>query len=72
MKSIYMMLIYVGTFIGLFLLLSLIGLFWAPYLEVLANNSWFFFYFVCIGWWAAVFPCMEYYAANKEYFDKTF
>ena len=72
MKSIFMMLIYVGVFIGLFLLLSLIGLFWGSYLDALSNNIWFISYFICIGWWFPVFPCMEYYAANKDYFDTTF
>jgi hypothetical protein len=72
MKTIILMLVYIGTFIGLFMLLSIAGILWIPYKEVLKQEGWILIYMFFIGWWTALFPTLEYYSNNKEYFDKVF
>lgn len=73
MKSIILGLVFLGTFLFLFFLLSIIGLLWVDsYREVIKNGNWFFLYTLFIGSWIPVFPTIEYYDANKEYFNKVF
>ena len=73
MKSLILIVIYVGTFIGLFLLFSLIGLLWNDsYSSIIRDGNWFFLYSVVFGWWLAIFPAREYYVHHQRYFDKVF
>jgi hypothetical protein len=73
MKSLFLIVIYLGTFIGLFLLFSLIGLLWSDsYRAIIGDGNWFFLYSVIFGWWLSSFPAREYYMHNEEYFDKHF
>ena len=71
MKSLFLIVIYIGTFIGLFLFLSLIGLLWNDsYRAIIGDGNWFFLYSAVFGWWLAAFPSREYYLHNEEYFEK--
>ena len=73
MKSLFLIVIYVGTFIGLFLFLSLIGLLWIDsYRAIIGDGNWFMMYTFFLGWWLAAFPCREYYMHNLHYFEKHF
>ena len=71
MKTINLFLIYIGTFISLFFLLSLIGLLWEDsYLEVTGNTLWFMLYSLFIGWWTAGMAAREYYSKHEDYFEQ--
>lgn len=70
MKTLTMMLIYLGTFMLMFLILSCIGMLWEPYREVISNPNWFIVYTIFLGWWLAMFPTMEYYNLHKKYFNE--
>lgn len=73
MKTINLLLIYVFTYMFFFLLLSLIGMLWnQSYSEVTGNANWFMCYTLFFGWWIALFPCIEYYSRNREYFKRHF
>jgi len=74
MKSLILMLIYIGTFFGMFSLISVFGLIISEssYLDIIRNNDWFMFYFLFVGWWIPIFPCREYYLANKDHFEDVF
>lgn len=70
MKSLIAILIYLGTFMGMFFLISTIGLLWADsYHAIVSNNSWFMCYSILFGWWMSILPTREYYTANKDYFS---
>jgi hypothetical protein len=70
MKSITLILIYLGTFMGLFFTLSSIGMLWNNYSRIISDESWFICYTVFLGSWLSIFPTREYYVANEDYFDK--
>ena len=71
MKSIILIVIYLAAFVGLFLLMSLIGLLWNDsYRAIIGDGNWFFLYSVVFGWWLAIFPSREYYTHNEDYFDR--
>jgi hypothetical protein len=71
MKSLILIVIYIGTFIGLFLLFSFIGLLWNDsYRSIIGDGNWFFLYSVVFGWWLSAFPAREYYTHNEDYFDR--
>ena len=71
MKSIIIMLIYTGTFMTMFFLLSLIGLLWNDsYHAVISDHGWFMAYTILFGWWLSLFPTVEYYKHNQEYFEE--
>ena len=72
MKSIILILIYVATFIGFFLTLSLIGTLWSDYKSIISNIDWFIIYTMFIGWWISIFPTREYYKLHEDYFDDVF
>lgn len=72
MKSIVLILIYIASFFGFYLVLSLAGLIWYPYLEVIKNPAWVMIYSLLIGWWVASFPAREYYIKHASYFAKIF
>jgi len=70
MKSLIAILIYLGTFMGMFFLLSAIGLLWADnYNAIVSDNGWFMVYAMFFGWWMSILPTREYYVANQEYFS---
>lgn len=72
MKTITLFIVYFVSFIFFFLMLSTVGMFFTPYLEVITSDGWFIGYTLFFGWWMAMFPAREYYLANEEYFEKVF
>jgi hypothetical protein len=72
MKSIILIGTYLVSFVLFFLLLSLIGVFFNPYSEIITNHNWFMVYTMFLGWWLAIFPAREYYISQESYFDKVF
>jgi hypothetical protein len=73
MKSINLILIYLGTFMCLFFLFSCIGLLWIDsYHTIISNNGWFMCYSMFFGWWTSIFPAREYYMAHEQYFHDVF
>lgn len=55
-----------------FLLLSLVGMLFTPYSEIISNHNWFMVYAMFLGWWLSIFPAREYYIHQQDYFDKVF
>lgn len=72
MKSIILIGTYLVSFVLFFLLLSLIGVFFTPYSEIITSHNWFMVYAMFLGWWLAIFPAREYYVHHEKYFDKVF
>lgn len=72
MKSIILIGTYLVSFVLFFLLLSLIGVFFTPYSEIITNHGWFMVYAMFLGWWLAIFPAREYYISQERYFDRVF
>jgi len=72
MKSFILISIYITAFVMFFLLLSLVGMFFTPYSEIISNHNWFMVYAMFLGWWLAIFPAREYYVHHQRYFDKVF
>ena len=72
MKSIILIGTYLVSFVLFFLLLSLIGVFFNPYSEIITNHNWFMVYAMFLGWWLAIFPAREYYIYHEKYFDRVF
>ncbi len=73
MKTLLLILLYIGTFIGVYLLLSVIGVILGySYTETIRESIWFFNYSLYIGWWISVFPCHEYYKINNSYFSQIY
>lgn len=60
MKSLLVILTFTSVFMGMFFLLSTIGLLWIDsYYSVVSDQDWFMAYFIFIGWWVALFPTKE-------------
>ena len=72
MKSLIAILIYVGTFMGMFFLLSTIGTLWTEYRTVISSDGWFMCYSLLFGWWIPIFPTREYYMKHEDYFSEIF
>ena len=72
MKTIVLILVFFCTFVGMYFLLSLVGLIWYPYIKVIQNLTWATIYCLFIGWWIALMPTMEYYSLEEDYFNKVF
>jgi hypothetical protein len=71
MRSIILVLIYLGTFAFLFFVFSLFGLLWVEsYWTIISEGGWFGFYAVFIGSWLAALPTIEYYNHNEAYFKR--
>ena len=71
MKVLFLIAIYIASFITVFLMLSFIGfIFGSNYLYVIHNGPWQALYSVLIGWWIAIFPAREYYMKHESYFDR--
>jgi hypothetical protein len=65
------MLIFTATFMGIFFLMSLIGLLWCDsYYAIVSDHSWFGCYSLLFGWWMAIFPTREYYKHHENYFNE--
>lgn len=69
MKSILLILIYLSSFMLFFFVLSLPGMLWFPYKQVIADGNWFAGYTLFFGSWLALLPAREYYHRHKEYFN---
>jgi len=62
MKSLLIILCYTGVFMGMFFLLSTIGLLWIDsYHAIISDPNWFMMYFLFFGWWMAALPTKELY-----------
>ncbi len=72
MKSINLILIFIGSFILFYLLFCLPFAFFTPYMEIVQDEGAFIGYFVFFGWWLPAMPACEYYEANRAYFKKVF
>jgi len=73
MKSLIIIFIYTFTFMGVFFLMSLIGLLWNDsYYTVVSDHTWFMLYSMFFGWWIAMFPAREYYMHHQDYFEEYF
>jgi len=60
MKTLLAILFFLGVFMGMFFLLSLIGLLWVDsYKTIISDNGWFMAYTLFIGWWIAMIPTIE-------------
>ena len=61
MKNTLELLVYIISFIGFYLLLSLVGLIITErtYLQCIRNFDWFGIYSVLLGWWLAAIPCFD-------------
>ncbi len=59
MKFLYLTLVFFIVFIGLFFLLSLVGLIWANYHTVINEPNWIGMYTILIGWWIALTVVIE-------------
>lgn len=71
MRSLILMLIFTATFMGMFFLMSLIGLLWCDsYHSIVSDHSWFMKYSIFFGWWLALFPTREYYMHHENYFSE--
>jgi hypothetical protein len=73
MKSLIILFIYTFTFMGVFFLMSSIGLLWNDsYYAVVSDHTWFIAYAMFFGWWIALLPTREYYMHHQEYFNEYF
>jgi len=62
MNVIKIILTFLASFMGLFFLLSLVGLLWVPsYKEIISNLDWFGTYVMLIGWWTSLLITDEIY-----------
>jgi hypothetical protein len=62
MYYIKVFLTFIASFMGLFFILSLIGLLWVPtYQEIISNGEWFIGYFMLIGWWVSLLITDEFH-----------
>ncbi len=60
MKTLLVILFFLGVFMGMFFVLSAIGLLWCnTYAEIVKNPNWFMMYSLFLGWWIAAFPTHE-------------
>lgn len=69
MKSIFLMLIFLGTFMGFYFLLSCIGMLWDTYEGIITNENWFLAYSLFLGWWIALLPTVEFNESWEEIFE---
>lgn len=68
MKTLLAILFFLGVFMGMFFLLSLIGLLWVDsYKTIISDNGWFMAYTLFLGWWIAMIPTIE--ITNKYKID---
>lgn len=69
MKALIVFLIYVTTGFAIFFLLSLFGLPWNSYKEIIHNEGWGFCYTMFIGLWIGILPARSYYKKYEEEID---
>lgn len=72
MKTLFVIVLFFITYIGLFLLFSLLGLIWTSYYDSIMDQGWFGVYTVFLGWWLAAIPCRLFYKKHKSYFTQMF
>lgn len=66
MKTLIMLLIFIISFAGFFFIISLFGMLWNSYYEVITSINWFICYSSVLGWWLSLFLTVEYYNRNKD------
>jgi hypothetical protein len=71
MKAISLIVVYVMSFLFVYLMLSLIGVIIShqTFESVTGESGWFMAYTFLIGWWISIFPAREYYIKHKDEFD---
>lgn len=74
MKTLIMIFIYICTFFGVYSLLAAFGMLVTheSFRQITTNPNWFGCYLILIGWWVSLFPTIEYYNRNIEYFKRIF
>lgn len=67
MKNTVTMVVFMITFIGMYFVLSLIGIaFGCDYKETIQNMNWFVIYSLFFGSWIASIPARDVYELMKE------
>ena len=60
MKALALILIYVAVFMGVFFILSTIGLLWVDsYHQIISNMNWFMLYTLFVGWWVSMLVVVD-------------
>lgn len=74
MKSITLLGIYLMSFVGIYMMLSLVGLVFSDtsYLSILRNDAWTMIYSLFFGPWLSIFPAREYYLTQEVHFTRVF
>ena len=74
MKSITLLGIYLMSFVGIYMMLSLVGLVFSDtsYLSILRSSPWGMIYSLFFGPWLSIFPAREYYLTQESYFSRVF
>ena len=74
MKFIILLSIYLLSFVGIYMMMSLVGLVFTDYgyVEILHSGGWAIVYSLFIGTWLSFFPAREYYLLHERYFDVLF
>jgi hypothetical protein len=65
MKTLALITIYVLSFICIFYIISLIGIIFTPYTQIITNDGWRTVYCMFFGWWLAFLPARELYIQLK-------
>ena len=65
MKTLALIIIYVLSFICIFYVLSLVGIIFKPYTQIITNDGWRVTYSMFFGWWLAILPARELYIQLK-------
>lgn len=70
MKTIFLISIYIASFMLFYLMISLLPAVFLPYKEIISSRNWFMGYTMFFGWWLAAFPALEYRKRNEAYFNQ--
>lgn len=69
MKTCILILIFLISFVGFYMLISCLGLFFTNYTAIISSEGWFMAYTLLIGPWVSLFIAREYYMSNEAYFN---
>lgn len=65
MKTLALLVTYVLSFVCMFYIISLIGIIFTPYSQIVVNDGWRVVYCMFFGWWLAILPTRELYIQLK-------
>jgi hypothetical protein len=65
MKTLALLITYVLSFVCMFYIISLIGIIFTPYGQIVVNDGWRVVYCMFFGWWLAILPTRELYIQLK-------